>query len=353
MSAPPVMDLPLGARRPGTVLAVAAVSLAALVVAALGVGAVAIGPGDVVAALRGEPAIAFHEHIVVGLRLPRVLIAAVAGGMLGLAGGLLQAATRNVLADPSLLGVSGGAVLAVVATLTITGRTTLPGPTGGAVALAGALAAGSVVYLLSWSRRVGAVRLVLDGVLISAVLSSLVSVLLLLDGSLFSAVLRWVVGSLNGRVWQDWAVLWPWALVAVPAGLLASRYATALWLGDDVAAAAGVRVGRVRLAVLAAATLLTAGAVAAVGAIGFVGLLAPHLARLVVGSHPRRMLPLALVVGALLLVAADLVAELASALWPDTGVENRATLPAGAVTAILGGPVLVGLLARRRAAGVS
>lgn len=349
MTTPAVSDLPPGARRPVAVLAVAAAGLAALIVTALGVGAVPIAPSDVVAALRGEPAVAFHEHIVVGLRLPRVLIAATAGGMLGLAGGLLQTATRNVLADPSLLGVSGGAVLAVVATLTVTGRDTLPGPATGAVALAGALAAGAVVYLLSWSRRVGAVRLVLDGVLVSAVLSSLVSVLLLLDGSLFSAVLRWVVGSLNGRVWQDWALLWPWALVAVPAGLIAGRYATTLWFGDDVATATGVRAGRVRLAVLAAATLLTAGAVAAVGAVGFVGLLAPHLARLVVGSHPRRMLPLALVAGALLLVAADLVAELAGALWPDTGVENRATPPAGAVTAILGGPVLVALLARRRA----
>ncbi|NEE01933.1 FecCD family ABC transporter permease [Phytoactinopolyspora halotolerans] len=341
-------DLPWGARRYGTVLLAGGILVGALMVVSLGVGHVAISPADVLAALRGEPAVEYHDHIVLGLRLPRVLIAAVAGCMLGLAGALLQAATRNDLAEPSLLGVSGGAVLAIVAVLTMTGWDTLPGLWSGAIALAGAFAAGGLAYVLSWSRRVGAVRLVLDGVLVSAVLSSLVSVLLLLDGSLFSAVLRWVVGTLNGRVWQDWAVLWPWALVAVPAGLLMSRQAAALWLGDDVAAATGLRVGRARLAVLATATVLTAGAVAAVGAVGFVGLLSSHIARLLVGSHPRRVLPLACVVGAGLLVSADLLAELLTALWPEDGVQNRPSLPAGAVTAMLGGPVLVALLARRR-----
>ncbi|WP_166348254.1 FecCD family ABC transporter permease [Phytoactinopolyspora limicola] len=341
-------DLPAGARRYAAVLVAAGVVLATLVVVSLGVGHVALAPNEVLAALRGEPVVEYHDHIVRGLRLPRVLIAAVAGCMLGLAGGLLQAATRNDLAEPSLLGVTGGAVLAIVLTLTLTGRDTLPGLWSGAIALVGAFAAGGLVYALSWSRQVGPVRLVLDGVLVSAVLSSLVSVLLLLDGSLFSAVLRWVVGSLNGRVWTDWALLWPWALIAVPAGLLAARYASALWLGNDVAAAIGLRVGRARLAVLVTATVLTAGAVAAVGAIGFVGLLSAHIARLVVGSHPRRVLPLACIAGAMLLVSADLVAELFTTLWPDGGVRNRPSLPAGAVTAALGGPVLVVLLARRR-----
>jgi iron complex transport system permease protein len=340
-------DLPRAARRYRLTLSLALVLLVVVMVGSLGLGVVRLSPAEVLAALFGEPVLPFHSHIVVGLRLPRVLIAAVAGAMLGLAGALLQAATRNPLAEPSLLGVSGGAALALVATLVITGMDTLPGLVGGAAALAGAFAAGALVYALSWSRRVGPVRLVLDGVLISAILSSLVSVLLLLDGALFPAVLRWVIGSLNARVWQDWTLLWPWALVAVPLGLLVSRQASALWLGDDVAAATGLHVGRSRLQVFAAATLLTAGAVSVVGAIGFVGLLAGHISRMVVGSHPRRALPLACVVGALLLVSADALATMLTALWP-VEVQNRATLPAGAVTAILGGPVLVALLARRR-----
>ncbi|QSB15873.1 iron ABC transporter permease [Natronosporangium hydrolyticum] len=344
-------DLPAAAGRFWLVLLLALILLAVLMVWSLGVGTVRLNPTEVVAALTGDPVAGFHHHIVVGLRLPRVLIAAVAGGMLGLAGGLLQAATRNTLAEPSLLGVSGGAVLALVATLVVTGLDSLPGPVAAVAALVGAFAAGGLVYSLSWARQTSPVRLVLDGVLISAMLSSVVSVLLLWDGSLFAAVLRWVVGSLNGRVWQDWALLWPWALLAVPAGLLLHRSASTLWLGDDIAAATGLPVGRARLLVFAAATVLTAGAVAAVGAVGFIGLLAPHIARLVVGSHPRRVLPLACLTGGALLVGADLLAEGLTALWPETGVQNRATLPAGAVTALLGGPVLVALLARHRFEG--
>lgn len=350
--APPVAsaasDLPRLARHLPAVCAAALATLGALMLASLMIGDIVLEPGQVVAVLRGRPEAGFHEHIVIGLRLPRALIAVAAGAMLALAGALLQAATGNVLAEPSLLGVSNGAVLAVVGTLTLTGLTHLPGLVGGGIALTGGLGAGALVYLLSWSRRVGPVRLLLEGVLVSAILGSLVSVLLLLDGALFPAVLRWVIGSLNGRVWQDWAVLWPWALIAIPAGLLAVRYASTLWLGDDVASAVGLRAERARLVVLVTATTLTSGAVTAVGAIGFIGLIAPHLARLLVGSHPRRVLPLATVVGATLLVGADLVAELLTLTWPASGVQNRATVPTGAVTAVVGGPLLVAMLARRR-----
>ena len=341
-------DLPPLARRPGLVAAIGAVVVVVLAVLSIGVGSVWIPPAEVWAALAGDGPATAQTHIVVGLRLPRTLIAAVAGGMLALAGTVLQSATRNDLADPSLVGVSGGAVLAVVATLSFTGWDAVPAPWSTLLAFAGGTAASALIWLLSWSEgSPRSARLVLDGVLISAVLSALVSVLLILDGALFGTVLRWVVGSLNGRVWQDWAALWPVAVVAVPLGLLLARLLDALWLGDEIAAATGVRPVTARGAALAVSTLLTAGAVSVVGSIGFIGLVAPHIARLLVGERPARVLLPAVLAGGALLVGADLLAQTLSLLMPVSEVGGRTALPAGAITAIVGGPVLFALLARR------
>lgn len=279
--------------------------------------------------------------------MPRALIAAVAGGMLGLAGAILQSATRNALADPSLIGVTSGAALSVVTVLFITDLGSVPQPWSTLLAFTGGIAACGVIWALSWRRGSGSTSLVLDGVLVSSILSALVSVLLILDGALFAAVLRWVVGSLNGRVWEDWASLWPVAVVAIPAGLLLGRPLDSLWMGDPVASSIGVRPTRARGLALVVATLLTAGAVSVVGAIGFIGLIAPHLARRIVGKRPSRVLPLAVAIGALLLVGADLFAQLLSLIVPAGEVGGRTTLPAGAVTAVVGGPLLFALLARR------
>lgn len=347
-SRPIATDLPPAAGRMFAVLVAASGAVAVLLVLSLGVGSVALNPAEVVLALLSQPVEDFHAHIVTGLRLPRALIAGVAGAMLGLAGAILQTSTRNDLADPSLVGVTGGGVFAVVATLFAFRLDQLPHPWSGVIALVGALAAGALVYALAWRQGTRSTRLVLDGVLVGAVLSSAVSVMLLFNGALFGVVLRWVVGSLNGRVWEDWAGLWPWAIAGGGLALLSARSISALWIGEDVATVTGARAQRARLLTFATAAILTAGAVSTVGAIGFIGLLAPHISRLIVGSHPNRVLPLAVLVGAGLLLSADLLAELLSTVIGGESIGNRARLPAGAVTALLGGPLLLWLLTRRR-----
>ncbi|MFT3889196.1 MAG: iron ABC transporter permease [Arachnia sp.] len=340
-------DLPRLAHHSGAVLGAAAVLLVVLLTLSVGTGSTWVSPADVWSAVTGAAAHPTHEHIVVGLRLPRALIAAVAGAMLGLAGAVLQSATRNDLADPSLIGVTSGAALTVVATLFVTGQGSVPQPWSTVLAFSGGIGACALIWALSWRTSPHSTRLVLDGVLVSAILSALVSVLLILDGALFAAVLRWVVGSLNGRVWQDWAALWPVAVVAIPTALALSRPLDSLWMGDPVASSVGIRPARARGIALVIATLLTAGAVSVVGAIGFVGLIAPHLARRIVGERPSRVLPVATAVGALLLTGADLFAQVLSLVVPAGEVGGRTALPAGAVTAVLGGPLLFLLLARR------
>lgn len=329
----------------GWVIVLGALTTAAAV-AHLATGRVGLTPDEVVAALTGVPAVPFHEQIVVGLRLPRTLVAIAAGAMLGLAGALLQSLTRNELAEPALLGVTGGSVLAVVAVLGSTGGSGVGATARPFVALAGAVLGLAVVLALTGREGRDPRRLVLTGAIVSSVLTAITSVLLVLDGSLFGSVLRWVVGSLSGRVWADWAVLWPWAVVSVAAGLLCSRPVTSMWVGRDIATAVGARTGWTSVAVVATSSLLTAGAVAAVGAVAFVGLLAPHLARRLVGAHPARVLPVATAAGALVLVGADALAEAITVTVPIGGIGDRAALPTGAVTALLGGPLLLVLLRR-------
>ncbi|MFT4282529.1 FecCD family ABC transporter permease [Microbacterium sp.] len=325
-----------------------AVLLAAVPVIAvlsLGIGTHPLSPAEVVGALADLPGHEAARRIVVGLRLPRVLIALTAGALLGVAGALLQTTLRNPLADPGLLGVSAGAVLAIVGATTILGVDRLPPPWPLVAATAGGIAAGSLVLGLGGGAR-RPVQMLLTGVVVSAVLSGIVSVLLLLDGALFSTVLRWVVGSLNGRVWEDWALLWPWALVTLSLALALRSAAAALWLGPDAAHGVGLRVKAAGSAVVVTAILLTAGAVNAVGAIGFIGLLGPHLARLLGAAHPRLLIPSAALTGALLLGAADLISASLTHLTALADIHNRAQLPAGAMTAVVGGPLLLILLLR-------
>lgn len=339
-------DLPPLARHLPAVLAAGLALLVLAMTISIGLGTVWLPPADVWAALAGAPAEPSHAHIVIGLRLPRTIIAALAGALLALAGASLQSATRNDLADPSLIGVTSGGALAIVTTLYLTGRDHLTGPLAILLAFAGGLAISALIWALAWRYSHASRHLVLSGVLISSIASALVSVLLILDGALFASVLRWVVGSLSARTWHDVTTIAPAALLAIPLALALRPALSALYLGEDIAAATGVRTTRARAATLALATFLTASAVSVVGAIGFVGLIGPHLARRLVGEHPARVLPLAGVLGALLLVGADTLAQALSLAFPTTDIAGRTALPAGALTAIIGGPLLFALLIR-------
>jgi iron complex transport system permease protein len=277
--------------------------------------------------------------IVRELRVPRTVLALVIGAALGLAGTQLQGLTRNPLADPGLLGVSAGAALAVVTTSTVLG---VGGPTGQALAaLVGAIAATLAVWLLAGRGRNGAsaLPLVLAGVAVTALLSSLTTVLVLLDAETLDEYRFWAVGSVAGR---DVALLLPVLPLLAVGLLLAAACASTLdllALGDDLARGLGARLAWAKAGAVLSATLLTAGTVAIAGPLVFVGLVAPHLARPLVGAGHRWLLPTSAVLGALLLLVSDVVGRV---------VARPGEVQVGIVTAVVGAPVLVALVSRRR-----
>jgi len=320
----------------------------ALAVVYLGFGTLRISPGDVVAALAGEPRRAFHSTIVVDNRLPAGLIAVVAGAMMGLAGALLQSVLRNPLTDPTTTGVTGGAVLGLVLATLALG--VVSGPLLPAIALAGAVPVGALVYWMGRRRdgRTDPIRLLLAGVLMGSVCVALTMAVLIFSGeNAQGAFFFYVVGSLNARTWPDWNTLWPWALVTLPLALACASRANVLHFSDGVGISLGLDIERVRLSLLVMATLLTVGAVSAVGGLTFIGFLAPHLARRLVGDDARRLFPASAVLGALVLVSAGLVTKLVSFDFaPDDG-EPPLGIPVGAVVALLGAPLLLTMLLRR------
>lgn len=313
--------------------------LAALLVAAVALGSLTLSPGAVLDVLTGDADNALHRVVVMDLRLPRALVAMVAGAMLGLSGALLQSITRNSLAAPELTGVSAGVILLSVLWLAYGPAGVRTGRIVPLVAVLGGVVAGLVAYGISRRGHSDPLRLLLAGVLVSAVLQSATSMVVLVNQGATGGVLIWTIGSLNGRVWADWALLWPWAAVTISLALLSAGRANLLQLGDDVAAGLGLHVERSRVVLLLLAALLTAGALAVVGAIAFIGLIAPHIARQLVGDDARRLFPLTGLVGASLLLGADVAARV---------ITEPIELPTGVVTTILGALFFLYLLRGHR-----
>jgi len=299
-----------------------------------------VPPARVVDVLTGHPVDTLTYTVVWDLRLPRTLVAVLAGAMLALAGAILQALTGNPLAEPDLTGASTGAVFFAVLWLSrnlVGWDLGTPGPELPFIAAAGSLLAGGFVYGLSRARGSSAARLILTGVLVATILRSLTSLLLLRNQNASGSIVLWIIGSLNGRTWVHWDVLWPWALITIPLGLAGAGLANVLQLGDGIAAGLGLRVERARALLLLGAVLLTAGAVAVVGALGFLGVIAPHITRRLVGDDARRVFPLSAALGAGMLLLADLAART---------LTRPAELPVGALLALLGAPFLIYLLRR-------
>lgn len=304
----------------------------------LSIGTVALTPAQVIAALLNQSSEAFQRIIVWDLRMPRTLIAIVVGAMLGLAGAILQAIMRNPLAEPEMTGATSGAVFFAVLWLARgPGQLAQPGLILPSIALLGGVLAGGLVYVLSWQSQGLSQRLVLTGVMVSAVLRSGTTIILLLRQEAIGGILIWLIGSLDGRVWVHWSILWPWALVALPLGLLCASGANVLQLGNASAISLGLRLQWARAGLLLVAVLLTASAVAIVGGITFLGLIAPHIARRIVGADARRVFPLSMLLGSALLLGADIVAQTAS----------HPAMPVGAVLALLGAPFFLYLVWRR------
>jgi iron complex transport system permease protein len=290
-----------------------------------------------------------HDAIVNDVRLPRALMAVTVGALLGLSGALLQGVTRNPLASPSLTGVLAGGVLAVVMWMAFMPENLQSGGLLPLVAIGGGLITGLLVYSVAWQRGSNPVRLTLAGVLVGAVFTSITSLVLLFDGQNMGNILQWLIGSLNGRTWSHWHTLWPYALVALPLGLLCAALANVLNLGDEMAAGLGLPVELTRAALLFVAVILSAGAVSVVGNITFVGLIAPHIARRIVGGDYRRLLPFSTLFAGGLLLSADILARTVSLSFSGGQDVSVSSLPVGALTALLGALFFFYLLTRKEA----
>ncbi len=289
---------------------------------------------DVAAATPGR------ENIVWEVRLPRVILAALVGAGLAVVGAVLQSATRNPLADPHLLGVSSGgafgAILALMHTGMILGLATVP-----LFAFAGALAATAIVVAVSrFAHAASADRLVLTGVAVSFVIMALANLLIFLgDPRAVHTVVFWMLGGLGLAQWSHLPVpLGALVLCGVYLWLRAHEL-NALAMGDETAATLGIAVVRFRLSVFVAAALLTGVMVAFSGAIGFVGLMVPHLGRMVLGGDNARLIPAAALLGAILLIWADVAARTLVA--PED-------MPIGIVTGLAGGLFFLIMLRRQR-----
>lgn len=285
-----------------------------------------------------------EADIVWNLRLPRALLGVVVGAGLSAVGVVVQALVRNPLADPWLLGVSQGASVGAVAFIVL-GIGAFGVPSTSAAAFAGAAVSFAALYV--FARRGGSMaplRLVLAGVAIGYVLYAVANFLVLLadNPGQTNTALFWLLGSLASAQWSNLAL--PAVTVALVLVVLggSTRTLNGLMVGDETAASLGIGVERVRRGLLACAALIIGVVVAVSGAIGFVGLVVPHAVRLVVGADHRRLLPATILAGGAFMVVADVVAR--TALAPRE-------LPIGIVTAVVGGPVFLGLMSRRRDLG--
>lgn len=323
--------LPAAARPGRTTLVILGSTVVFILVAAVGLvaGSKATGIGDVWQVLTGGGD--DYLRTVVDSRIPRTVLGALVGAALAVAGVIIQGITRNPLGDPGLLGVTVGASAAVVT------ATAFFGFTGGAatvwVALPGALVTVIAVYAIGGRGAGGsAVPLVLTGAVVAAVLGAYIQAMTLTMPTVFDSYRHWVIGALSGRGFDTIVSILPVLVVGMVLAVLLAGGLNTLALGDEVAASLGVRVPLVRATGILAAGLLSAAATAAVGPIAFVGLAVPHLVRALVGADHRAALPVAVLLGATLLIAADIVGRV---------IARPEELMVGVVTAFVGAPVLL------------
>lgn len=320
-----------------------AVVLCATVIASLAIGNRAIDPMTVMAAL-GAYDDANPLHLMVReLRVPRTLLGILVGAALAVCGALIQAFTRNPLADPGILGVNAGASFAVTFAVGVLGFTT-PGSYV-PFALLGALVLTVLVYVLGSFGPSGAtpMKLTLAGVALGAAFTGFTTAIVLQDRATLDVMRFWGVGSIGGRTLDELAWAGPLIATGLLLGLLCARSLNTLALGDELAQALGTRIAHVRVLVIVAVTLLAGTSVAAAGPIAFVGIMIPHAIRWFTGPDQRWILAYSMIVGPAFLLLADILGRVA---LPNT------ELRVGIVTGLLGAPVLIALVRRTKASGL-
>lgn len=338
------------APRPARIRPASAATAVAVLIGMIGWAAVtgpaSIPPGDAVGSLvdrlpgvsSGAGLTERQADILWLVRFPRIVLAVLVGGILSLAGAAYQGVFRNPLADPYLLGVAAGAGLGATLAIVAGGganRSLLP-----VWAFCGAVGAVGLTYLLG--RTVGdrtSVTLILAGVAVAAFLTAIQTFVQQRNADTLREVYDWILGRMATSGWTEVRTVAPYVLASAAVLLVSRRLLDVLAVGDPEAAALGIDVGRVRVVVVAAATLGTAAAVSVTGLIGFVGIVVPHTVRLLVGSSYRVLMPLSALAGAAFLVGADVVART---------VLSPAELPIGVVTSFLGAPFFVMVLRSSR-----
>jgi len=278
------------------------------------------------------------SYTVWHVRVPRVLLGAVLGAALAMAGCLMQAVTRNHLADPEVMGINQGASMLVVISLMLFGSQDITWVIIGA-AFVGVALSGSVMYRLAFTSEYTPTRLVLSGLAISFFFGSITTGFIVLFENDLMEILYWMAGKLSGASWADLRIALIGIIPAMVLCVLLSNQFNILLLGEEMARGLGQNVERVRRIAAFLIIVLVGSAVAVAGPIGYVGLIVPHMARSIVGSDYRKVVPLAALMGATLLVLADLAGQ-----WVLYPTET----PVGIITALLGTPFFIYLLRRRK-----
>jgi iron complex transport system permease protein len=315
----------------------AILGFAILAIASIGIslmkGAVNIPPAEIIRAM-SAPASDVQAKIIWNIRLPRILVGALTGMNLALAGAILQAVMKNPLADPHIIGISSGAGLAGIIVLVLLPKMEyLLTP----IAFIGAMGAACLIYILAWKGGIRPMRMVLAGVAVSAFLGSGISALLVFYSDRVHGALLWMVGGLTARSWPHFHIILPYSVFGGILAFLGAKKLNVLNLGDEAAQGLGLPVERTRLLLTAVAALLAASAVSVVGLLGFVGLIVPHMARLLIGSDHRFLLPAAALLGMTVVILSDTLARTLFA---------PVELPTGIIMAFLGAPFFLYLLRR-------
>ena len=274
------------------------------------------------------------EQILLNIRLPRTIVAALVGMSLAVSGGVLQGIMKNPLADPHIIGISSGAGLCgIFVLLSYPEAINFVTP----IAFIGAMGAAVLIYILVYKGGIRPVRMILAGVAVSAFLGAGISAMLIFYSDRAQSALLFMVGGLSARSWSHVEIILPYAALGVFFAILGARTLNILQLGDESAKSLGVSVEKSRLFLTATAALLAASAVSVAGLLGFIGLIVPHAARLLIGSDFKKLIPASALLGAATLTIADTVARVAF---------SPTELPVGILTAILGAPFFLYLLRR-------
>ena len=311
--------------------------LTLLMLVSITIGSREVGWDDIFAALGG--AADGFDRAAVATRIPRTLLAVVAGAALGMSGAVMQGVTRNPLADPGILGVNVGAALAVVSGMAYFGLSSATSMIW--VAIVGAGATALFVYTIGSLGRGGStpLKLALAGAATSAALASFVTAVVLPRNDIAGSVRSWQIGGVGGATMENIRVVAPFLIVGFVLSFLSARALNALALGDDLAAGLGERVAVARGAAAIGAVVLCGAVTAVAGPIGFVGLVVPHACRLHVGVDHRWLLPFSAVLGAALLTGADVIGRI---------IARPAEIDVGILTALIGAPVFIYIVRRRK-----